>query len=178
MLNESKREPFECLKSFSELNGRRKQGVIVGDNPDARIAKFRFRSRIVNNWPSQGHAKYKAGYIKFENGKKFDLANQTVGGKPAFLFLVTRETDILWRRQTRENEIKDRVDKMAQEDRLAATELIQKLTDSKVDNYFFGQYRFFELLPALSVSQLDDLAELFALPSDGQKGTASPAVAA
>ena len=177
MFNESKREPFGCLKSFSELNGRRKQDVIVGDNRDARIAKFRFRSRIVNNWPSQGHARYKAGYIKFENGKKFDLANQTVGGKPAFIFLVTREIYILNRRRTLENEIRDRVGKMPPKDKLAATQLIQECTDSDVDNYFFGDFRFLELLPALSLPQLEELAELFAQRSDGQKSVAGPAAA-
>jgi hypothetical protein len=174
MSNESKREPHGCFKDFSELNGRRKQDVIVGDSPDARIERFRFRSKILNNWPSQGHTKYKEGYIRFENGKKFDLANQTVGGKPAFLFVVTPKMDILWHRQTRENEIKGRFDKMPPQDKLAASRLTQELTNSEVDNYFWGESRFLELLPALSVSQLDDLAELFALAPDGHKATASP----
>jgi hypothetical protein len=124
-----------------------------------------------------GTRKIQKRYIRFENGKKFDLANETVDGKPAFLFVVTPEIRILWRRQIRENEIKDRFGNMAPEDKLAATQLVQKLTDSHVDNYFFGEFRFLELLPALSVSQLDDLANVFALPSDGQKGTASPAAA-
>jgi hypothetical protein len=177
MLNEPKREPFGCLKSFSHLNGREKQDLIVGDNTDARIAKFRFRSRVKHNWPSQWHSRYKSGYIKFENWKKFDLENQTVGGKPAFLFLVTPEIYILWYRQTLENKIKDSADEMAPNDRFAAAQLIQSLADLKADNQSLGQSSFLALLPALSVSQLEDLTELFDMPWDKQNGAASPAAA-
>jgi hypothetical protein len=165
------------LKSFSHLNGREKQYVIVGDNPDARIAKLWFLSRILHNWPSQWHSRYKSGYIKFENWKKFDLENQTVGGKPAFLFLVTPEIYILWRRQTLENKIKDSVNDMVPNDRFAAAQLIQSLADLKADNQSLGQSGFLALLPALSVSQLEDLTELFDMPRDKQKGAPSPAAA-
>jgi hypothetical protein len=177
MLNESQKEPFGCLRSFSHLNGREKQAVIVGDNTDARMAKFLFRSRIEHNWPSQWHTRFKGGYIKFENGKKFDLENQTVGGKPAFLFLVTLEIDILWRRQTLENKIKHSVNEMAPDDRVAAAQLIQRPAGLKADNQSLGHSSFFALLPALSVSQLEDLAGLFDMPRDEQKAAASPAAA-
>jgi hypothetical protein len=175
MLKEPKREPFGCLKSFSHLNGREKQYVIVGDNPDARIAKLWFLERILHNWPSQWHSRYKGGYIEFENWNKFDLKNQTVGGKPSFLFLVTPEIYILWRRQTLENKIKDSVNDMAQNDMFAAAQIIQSLADLIAFNQSLGQSSFLALLPALSVSQLEDLAELFDMPWDKQNGTASPA---
>ena len=177
MLNEPKREPFGCLKSFSHLNGREKQDLIVGDNTDARIAKFRFWSTVKHNWPSQWHSRYKGGYIKFENGKKFDLENQTIGNKPGFLFPVTLEIYILWRRQTPENKIKHSVNETAPNDRFAAMQLIQEIADLKADNQSLGQSSFLALLPALSVSQLEDLAELFDMPWDKQKGAASPAAA-
>ena len=70
MLYDQKRQWFECLKSFSHLNGRKKQEIVVGDNADARIAKFWFRDRVKHNWPSQWHTRYKGGYIEFENGEK------------------------------------------------------------------------------------------------------------
>jgi hypothetical protein len=175
MSNESKREPYGCLKDVSQLNGRRKQDVIVGDNTDARIAQFYFRSRIKKNRQSLRNGRFKAGYIEFQNGKKLDLANQTVDTKPAFIFLVTREVHILWRRRTHVNEIKDSVGKNPPEDKLAATQLIQELAGSEVDNYFFGEFRFLDLLPALSVSQLEELAELFAQRWDGEKSVTCPA---
>jgi len=100
MLIEFRNEPFGCLKSFSDLNGWQKQNVIVGDNEDARIANFSFKGRVAHGWPSQWHTRYKYGYIEFENGKRFDLAKQTIGGKRVFLFLATPQIDIQWRRQT------------------------------------------------------------------------------
>jgi len=177
MLNEPKRETFGCLKSFSHLNGRERQYVIVGDNPDARIANFWFLSRILHNWPSQWHSRYKGGYIEFEKWKKFDLENRTIEGKPAFLFLVTPEIYILLRRQTLENKIKDSVNEMAPNDRFAAAQLIHSLADLKANNQSLGQSSFLALLPALSVSQLEDLAELFDMPWHKQNSTASPAAA-
>jgi hypothetical protein len=177
MSNELNREWFECLKSFSHLNGRERQCVIVGDNPDARIANFWFLSRILHNWPSQWHSRYKGGYIEFENWKKFDLANQTVAGRPALLFLVTPEIYIRWHRQTLENKIKGSVNDMVPNDRFAATQLIQEMADLEAYNQSYGRYWSVALLPALSVSQLKELAELFAMPCDEQKAAASLAAA-
>lgn len=176
MLNEPKREPFGCLKSFSHLNGREKQYIIVGDNPDARIARFWFLSRVLHNWPSQWHTRYKDGYIEFGNWKTFDLANRTIEGKPVFLFPVTPEIEILWRRQTLENKIKDPVNDMVANDRFAALQLIQEIAHLEADNQSLGQSNFLAVA-ALSVSQLEDLAELFDMPCDKQKGSASPAAA-
>ena len=113
MLNESKREKFGCLKDFSHLNGRRKQHVIVGDNPDARIAKFLFRTKDENNKKSQWHTRHTDGYLELENGKILDLRKQTIRGKAVFLFPDTPEIYILWRRQTLENKIGLCVDTMA-----------------------------------------------------------------
>jgi hypothetical protein len=178
MLNEQKTEWFECLKTFCHLNGREKQDLIVGDNSDARRTRFRFRSKVKHNWPSQWHTKYKGGYIEFENGKVFDLENQTVGGKPAFLFPVTPEINILWHRQTAENKIKRSMNEMAPEDRMAAAQLIQERADPKGDNKSFGRFPSLALLllPALSVSELEAPAGLFDLPSNGPRAaSAAPA---
>ena len=66
---------------------------------------------------------------------------------------------------------------MVPNDRLAAAQLIQSLADLKADNKSLGQSSFLALLPALSVSQLEDLAELFDMPWHKQNSTASPAAA-
>lgn len=176
MLNDEKSEWFECLKTFSHLNGREKQEIIRGDNPDARIAKFQFRDRVKHNWPSQWHTRYKWGYIEFENRKKFDLANQTIGGMPAFLFPITPEIDILWRRQILENRIKRSMNEMTPNDRLAAGQLVQELAGPSGDIQSFGRSASLALLSALSLSELEGLAGLFHMPSD-KHGSASPAAA-
>jgi hypothetical protein len=176
MLNDEKKQWFHCLKSFFHLIGRERQDLIVGDNADARIAKFRFRSRVKHNWPSQWHTRYKRGYMEFENGKKFDLENQTIGGKPAFLFAVTPEIDILWRRQTFENKIKRSMNEMTPNDRLAAAQLVQELADPRGDIQPFGRSASLALLAGLSLSELEGLAGLFDMPSDEHRA-AWPAAA-
>jgi predicted DNA-binding ribbon-helix-helix protein len=177
VLNETKGEKFGCLEDFSHLNGREKQYVIVGDKPDARVATFLFRIRVENNWPSQWHSRYKDGYIRFENRRILDLRNQTIGGKKVFLFPDTPQIYIPWLRQTLENKIKASVDKMAAKDNFAATQLIRKFIDSAIHSHSIGQHQVLELLPALSVCQLEELAERVAVPQDGQTGAASPPAA-
>jgi hypothetical protein len=200
MLNEKKKEWFECLKSFAQLNGRKKQELIVGDNSDARIAGFLLRSRVKHNWPSQWHTRYKGGYMEFENGKKFDLENETIGGKPGFLFRVTPEIDILWRRQTAVNRIKSSMNEMPPDDRLAAAQFIVELADRRGDKQSFARSASsalslalsvsgagnpflvwsidasLALLPALSVGQLEGLAALFEMPTS-DRGAAPLAAA-
>ncbi len=165
MVNEQKKKWFECLKTFSHLKGREKQEIIVADNPDARIAKFLFRSTVKHNWPSQWHTRYKWGYIEFENGQKFDLQNQTVGGTPAFLFSVNPEMDISWRRQTLASRITRSMNEMAPGDRSAAEQLILELADLKGAKQSLPQSTSLALLPALSVCQLEGLAALFDMPN-------------
>ncbi|MGA2606770.1 MAG: hypothetical protein ABSH01_04850 [Terriglobia bacterium] len=177
MLNDEKRQWFDCLKSFSHLNGSEKQVLIVADNADARIAEFRFRSWVKHNWPSQWHTRYKRGYIEFENGNKYDLENQTVAGKPAFLFAVTPEIDILWRRQILERKIIHSLNEMPPDDRSAAAQLIQECADPRVDIRSFGQSAPLALLAALSVSQLGGFADLFDMPGGAHKTAASPTAA-
>lgn len=177
MLNELKREKFGCLTSFSHLNGREKQKIIVGNKPDARIAKFLYCTRINYDKKSRRNTRHPAGYLELENGKKFDLAKQTIRGKSVFLFPNIPEIYILWHRQTLENKIKASVDKMGAKDKFAAAQPIQKFIDSAMHNHSFRQHHVIDLLSALSVSQLEDLAEQFAEPRDGQSGSASPAAA-
>jgi hypothetical protein len=174
MLKESQTETFGCFTDFSHLNGREKPYVIVGDNPDARIANFLFRSWVAHNWPSQWHTRYRAGYIEFENGKKFDLANQTIRGESVFLFPDTPEIHILWLRQTLGSKIKHCVDNLPPKDKFAATQQIQKFVDSATQNHPFGKRQVL-ILSALSVSQLEDLAEQFSEGRNEQTVTGSPA---
>jgi hypothetical protein len=193
MLTEQKRIRFERLKTFSHLNGRKKQELMVGYNTDRGIAEFWFRSRVKHNWRSQWHTRYKCGYVEFENGKIFDLENQTIDSKRVFLFPITPEVDILWHRQTLEDKINCSIDEMRLvADRLAAAQLIQETAAPKGDNQSFGRPASLApslglsmsdgsnpllswyvdaslaLLPALSLSQLEDLAELFDMPSDAR----------
>jgi len=170
MINEQSNKWHECLKDFSHLNGREKQHVAVGDSTDARTGRFLLLLRVKHNWPSKWRTRYKRGYIEFfENHKKFDLQNETMGGKKVFLFDVTPEIYNLWCRQTLEEKIMGRMNKMALYERSAAVQLIHELADSKGCNQFFRRSGGHALLPALSLSQLSDLAELFDMPDDRRK---------
>jgi hypothetical protein len=161
---------YECLKDFSHLNGREKQHLAVGDTADARTARFLFLDRVKHNWPSQWHTRYECGYIEFvENHKRFDLQNQTIGGKRVFLFNATPEIYNLWCRQTFEEKIMRAMNEMARNDRSASEQLIHELADSMGCNQFFRWSDAHALLPALSLSELGDLAELFDMPNDGHK---------
>ena len=92
-------EIFGCIKDFTTLearrNGRRKpegDKVIIGDQPDVRVANLLFLTSVVHNWPSQGHKRYRRGYIIFKDGRIFDLADKTVDGKPAYIFPLNNVT--------------------------------------------------------------------------------------
>ena len=175
MIN-GKNKWYECLKDFSHLNGRRKQQIAVGDTADARTARFLVLDRVRHNWPSQWHSRYKHGYIEFfEYHKKFDLQNQTIGGKEVFLFTVTPEIKIRYSRQTFEGKIMRRMNEMARNDRSAAERLIQELADPKGCNQFFRWSGAHTLLPALSLSELGDLAELFDMTAERTKSVPTAA---
>jgi len=162
---------YECLKDFSHLNGREKQHLAIGDTADAQTARFLLLDRVKHNWPSQWHSRYKHGYIEFfEYHKKFDLQNQTIGGKKVFLFTVTPEIYNLYSRETFEERIMRAMNEMARSDRSAAERLIHELADPKGCNQFFRWSGAHTLLPALSLSELGDLAELFEMPAGRLKG--------
>ena len=170
MLNEKNNKWYECLKDFFHLNGREKQQIAVADSADARTGRFLFLDRIKHKWPSQWRTRYKRGYIEFfENHKKFDLQNQTIGGKRVFLFNVTPEIYNLRCRQTFEEKIMRRMNEIAPNERSASERLIHELADSKGCDQFFRWSDAHALLPALSLSQLGDLAELFDMPNDGRR---------
>jgi hypothetical protein len=126
--------------------------------------------QVKHNWPSKWSTRYKRGYIEFfQNHKKFDLENQTIGGKKVFLFTVTPEICNLYSRQTFEERIMRAMNEMAQNDRSAAERLIHELADPKGCDQFFRWSGANTLLRTLSLSQLGDLAELFEMPADRLK---------
>ncbi len=175
MLGQFQDEPFGCLKSFRCL--RRGRIVIVGDKADARIAKFLFKSRVGHNWPSQWHTRYKAGYIEFENWKKFDLAEQTTGGKPIFLFLMNPEILNLWLRQTLGEKIGRFRDEVAAGDRSALDQLLREQAGPELGLQCCGGNSYSGYLAALSVPQLEAIAELLAMSGDDRDAAASPVAA-
>jgi hypothetical protein len=177
----SENEIFGCIKDFTKLkgrrNGRRKpQGdeVIIGDRPDVRIANLLFATSVSNNWPSQRQNRFPRGYIKFENGKRFDLANQTVDGRPVYLFRfrlndVTRD---FWRAQMAKNKIRHWIKAANDKDAFAMEELIGELRGQKPSFWSrsYTERYICDCLegPALGVTQLEQLAALVAAPSSSE----------
>jgi hypothetical protein len=92
------KELFGCVNNFARLNGWKKQEVLICDNSDIRIAESLYKTRVKHNWPSQWHTRFPGGYIKFENGREFDLRTQTVEGKPVYIFVFTEVTEIFYRK--------------------------------------------------------------------------------
>jgi hypothetical protein len=170
MLNEKNNKWYESFKDFSHLNGRKKQQIAVADSADARTGRILFLDKVKLNWPSQWHTRYERGYIEFlENHKKFDLQKQTIDGKKVFLFPVTPQIHNLYSRQTFEEKIIHSMNEMAPNDRSAAERLIHDLADPKGCDRFLRWSDVYALLPALGLSQLRDLAELFDVPNDDHK---------
>jgi hypothetical protein len=177
MANQERREWFECTKSFDDLNGREKQYIAVGDSADARTARISFLAHVKHNYKSQWHARYKDGYIEFEGHRwKFDRQKQTIRGKRIFLFVVTPEVYILWRRQNTENRIRRSITTMPLDDRLAGEQLIQETAGPQACTRAVGRSDPLALLGALSLSELEALAGLVDVPS-GEPSTASPVAA-
>ncbi len=170
MTNNSEQEKFVCLTHFSFLNGRRKQWVLVGDNPDARLANFWFRTRVINNWPSQWHTRYKQGYIKFENGERFDLETNSIRGKRVFIFEDSHEVYIRYRRQILGKAIRDALDSIPPSDRMDAMRQIHEQTKAALPNRCFGLLQVQALLLALSVSQLENLEQIIGKSTDQPSG--------
>ena len=71
----------KSIANFSKRKLRKGIRLAVANNSDLRIADFDFESTVMNNWPSQGHSHFPAGYLKFSNGKIFDLHNVNISKK-------------------------------------------------------------------------------------------------
>ena len=82
------------IRSFRFLSGRRKEEVVIGDAADARVAKFFFKSRVKDNRPSERRQKFPKGYVRFENGKIFDLNDETIEGEKVFIRVSQNQRDI------------------------------------------------------------------------------------
>lgn len=85
---------FEPLYNFRLLKRGRK--VFLGDKSDPRNCKYLKEAIVEHNWPSQWHSRFPGGYILLSvNGekKRFDLAQQNVYGKPAYIFPATKEVE-------------------------------------------------------------------------------------
>src|ERR1017187_10386662 len=85
---------FEPFNTFRQLKRGRK--VFLGDKSDPRNCKYLKEATVEHNWPSHWHSRFPGGYILLSvNDEKmyFDLAQQTVYGKPAYIFAATKEVE-------------------------------------------------------------------------------------
>jgi hypothetical protein len=178
MLNDSQLNLYACLKEFRNLNGWHKQEVIVGDHPDARVARFFLRDRVKNNWSTHWRTRYTGGYIRFQYSRKiFDCAKQTIDGDPAYIFRCTPVTDILWRRQMATRKIEESIEKAFQRDKATIEELIWEISGSVGRAYRprYLRHQVTQVLSDLSVGDLEDLATLLAIPNGSQAACLSSA---
>jgi hypothetical protein len=113
------------IEDFSKcnLNGRKRNRIVVSNHADPRIMDFDFESQVFCNWPSQKHYIYPEGFVEFYNGKKFDRRNKTIWGVPKYLFF-SNDVKIYWERYRAEKEIREALDILSDEDLYAAVELL------------------------------------------------------
>lgn len=165
---------FGSTKTFTYLSGRRSQVVVVGDHPDARCASFLYKTSIKNSWPSQWHSKYSKGYIRFTNGKIFDLEKEAIDCRPAYIFPWSKDIEFLYRRQTSEQTILEAFDELCSEDKKALAKLIVETAglgdkpwfcSMAGDFWVSNQKQVQPYLQTLSLRQLEDLAALLAIPA-------------
>jgi len=85
---------FESFNNLRQLKKGRK--VFLGDKSDPRNCKYLKEATVEHNWPSHWHSRFPGGYILLSiNDEKmyFDLAQQTVYGKPAYIFAATKDVE-------------------------------------------------------------------------------------
>ena len=93
---------YGSIKDFRQL--KRGQKVFTGDKPDARDCDSLRPAKVEKNWPSQWHARYTKGNILLfiiEEEKYLDIAEETIDGKPAYIFPATDEVEAIYSKTVR-----------------------------------------------------------------------------
>jgi hypothetical protein len=83
---------LESYRDFRELNGWRNQRLVICDAPIPSLGHILFTTSVKHGWPSKG-------YVEFENGKRFSLAEGTIDGIRAWLFDWTDAWQAMWEAQ-------------------------------------------------------------------------------
>lgn len=166
--------PISFIKDLSKrnLSGWQKNDIVVSNNPDPRAMDFDFRSRIRHNFPSQRSPFHRAGYISFFNGKRFDLASQTVNSRRKYLFDF-REVRIYWERFELEQRIAAAVLALQGPDRVAAVALIGEMARPEVSR--IDTEEALRNLSALGLADLRELEPVLAPPSQALPATGQAA---
>jgi len=128
-------KPIEDL-STRNLNGYKRNRIVVSNDPDPRIGDFDFESTVFRNWPSQQYVwnvrgKYRQGYIHFNNGRIFEHAGQTIQGVPKFLFDY-EAVKIHWELYLERKKLREALNALKDEDFFAAAELLIQLVAPNV----------------------------------------------
>lgn len=151
--------------SIAKLNGRRKNRIVVSLNPDPRIGDFWFESSVRNNWPSQWHSRYRNGYIRFGNRKRFDIKTESVEGKRVYLFNYY-DVWIYFESASALKRLMSLADQLSDKDLLALTTLVLKTIDPKaqINRYLtariWAEQRLAQLLPGLGLPQLREFTAM------------------
>jgi hypothetical protein len=93
---------IKCLDQFSvrSVNGRHRNSIFVGDQPDARHCSTLVGGTVISHHRTQRPSRFAAGYIRIQTAdgtKYFDRKSRTIAGQPAFLFVYTRDIHSLSR---------------------------------------------------------------------------------
>lgn len=178
---------FHCVTDFSTL--RKGDRVIVGDQPDARIANILFIDAVDANHPSQRHYTFPKGYIRFYRERRyFDLATSRLRSqrkylrlapKKAYIFVPTDGVELLFARTEEKRKVEHWLKDAGQGDRIALAQLCAELVAPHLQKSIGGEDRMDQVLVAcLEVAGLSQLRDLNAMLGAGQQNTESHALAA
>ncbi len=165
-----------CVTNFWELGGRKKRVVVVGDHPDARCANFLFKTNDYIYRSAPWTRKFKRGYIEFRKSRKYDIAQGTIDGKQVYIFYCSPEIEAIYIRQSLLRLVSAWHEEASGPDRLALDVLVRESAYPELG----AGCPVHVLLGTLSLRQLEDLADLVAVPPhDGRAGgTPHPQAAA
>lgn len=161
-------EELKALKSFEHLKWGRNRRVLVGDDEWAERCQELRPARIKWYAPSQWRTTFLSGYIEFGCGrgwkgsKLFDLHRRTIGGAPAYIFERNEAVEILYRRLSATNRLRDYSEILEGGD-------LQSLAERVVSEVLPGRrlaagglrQQIRACLPGLSLACLEDLVATF-----------------
>ena len=157
---------FKCIENLNSLKVTKncKPVVALGDSPDGRTATYLLKTRVVHNWPSQMHYRFKDGFIQLETGQVYDRYQRTIDGKKVFIFSFNEDIEILYLRYSLKEQIFCALDEFSKDDLFAVYEILDDFPDLRYIMWREGVENAILLrMETMSLAGLRDLAALLTL---------------
>jgi len=177
-VNSKEANIFAPITKFGtrNINGERRNHLVVGNNEDPRTGGFDFESTVSKNWPSQRSWQFPKGYLELANGKRLSLQDHTIDGVKKYLFPF-RIVGNLFEMDINKRRIIELLNVLNDRDYFAAVELIEE--EALASPRLSGLRAWLEQmvpvhLHALGRTQLSRLRDLLELDNGCQKSSSAP----